>query len=161
MPGVVRTYAPLGQTPVLPALLSKEHLSVISALTADGRLYYALQERPYTGEDIVEFLKVLHRRLKGKVLIIWDGAPIHQASPVKAYLAGGAARYFQLERLPGYAPDLNPDEGVWQLLKHTFLGNVCCRTIEQLSECLKVAVRRLRYQRQVLKDCIAAYGFAL
>lgn len=44
----------------------------------------------------------------------WDGAPIHNAQPIKDYLTAGVAKYIQLERLPAYAPELNPDEGIWQ-----------------------------------------------
>lgn len=139
----------------------REHLNVISALSPTGRLFLKMQQTPYTGADIVKFLKVLRRRIKGKIMVIWDGAPIHQAKEVKAYLAGGAARYFQLERLPGYAPELNPDEGVWHLLKNSELGNVCCRTFGELVSKLQVALRRLGRQRQVLKKCVASYGFVL
>jgi transposase len=85
---------------------------VISAITAQGRLYFVSQERAYTCDDVVEFLKELKRKIGGKLLIIWDGAPIHQGEPIKKYLREGGAKFVHLERLPGYAPELNPDEGV-------------------------------------------------
>jgi transposase len=71
------------------------------------------QERVFKGEDVVRFLKHLMRQIPGKLLVIWDGSPIHRGGQaVKEFLAGGAASRVRLGQLPGYAPDLNPDEGV-------------------------------------------------
>lgn len=80
----------------------------------------AVQERAFRGVDIVRFLKHVLLCLEGKVLIIWDGAPIHRDKAVKLFLAqaGGGAGRLYLEELPGYAPDLNPVEGVWNYLKY-------------------------------------------
>ena len=78
-----------------------------------------------TGEALVGFLRVLLRKIAGKLLVIWDGSPIHHGQAVKDFLSAGAAKRLHLERLPGYAPDLNPDEGIWNYLKRVELGNVC------------------------------------
>jgi transposase len=68
------------------------------------------QERSFKGEDVVRFLKHLMRQIPGKLLVIWDGSPIHRGGAVKDFLASsGAASRVQLEQLPGYAPDLNPE----------------------------------------------------
>jgi DDE superfamily endonuclease len=64
------------------------------------------QERAFKGEDVVRFLKLLMRQIPGKLLVIWDGSPIHFGQAVKEFLAGGAASRVRLEQLPGYAPDL-------------------------------------------------------
>lgn len=113
LPAVVRTYAPIGQTPVLHEQLSRDHLSVMSGITPEGKLYMIEQERAFKGEDAVRFLKHLMRRIPGgKLLVVWDGSPIHRSQAVKDFLASGASHRLQLEQLPGYAPDLNPDEGI-------------------------------------------------
>ena len=78
LPGVVRTYAPVGQTPILKEHLSRDHLSAMSAITLEGKLYMKEQERSFKGEDVVRFLKHLLRQIPGKLLIIWDGSPIHR-----------------------------------------------------------------------------------
>jgi hypothetical protein len=96
---------------LLHAPLTHDHLSVISGLTHTGRLLLQMQERPFCGPDIVRFLQHLLRHEPGKLLVIWDGAPIHRAQVVRDFLAQGAAARLHLEQLPGYAPDLNPDEG--------------------------------------------------
>ena len=154
LPAVVRTYAPCGLTPVLEAALSYDHLSVISALTLSGKLYFDLQKDAYTGEDVVRFLKSLRRKSGKRLLIIWDGASIHTGQALKAYLKGGAARYYHLERLPPYAPELNPDEGVWNQLKRVELGKVGCANLKELAESVKAGFANLRRKPQALLGCL-------
>jgi hypothetical protein len=112
LPMVVRTYAPVGKTPVLEEHLTRDHLSAMSAITLEGKLYMTFRERAFKGEDVVRFLKHLMRQIPGKLLVIWDGSPIHRGRAVKDFLSSGASQRLKLEQLPGYAPDLNPDEGV-------------------------------------------------
>jgi transposase len=159
LPGLVRTYAPRGQTPILWVPCTRDHLSVISGLTHDGRLLLQVRERAFRGPEIVQFLQHLLRQIPGKLLVIWDGAPIHRAQPVKDFLAQGAAARLQLEQLPGYAPDLNPDEGIWHYLKHVELRNLCCTDLNELRLELSLAVKRLRHKRQVLRGCVAECGY--
>jgi transposase len=159
LPGVVRTYAPRGETPVLDALLTRDHLSAISGLTLDGRLLLQVRERAFRSPEVVAFLRHLLRQIPGPLLVIWDGAPIHRAQPVKDFLARGAAARLQLEQLPGYAPDLNPDEGIWHYLKHVELRNLCCADLAELRLELGLAVKRLRHKRHVLRGCIAECGY--
>ena len=73
LPMVVRTYAPVGKTPILKENLTRDHLSAMSGITLDGKLYMLEQERAFKGEDVVRFLKHLMRQIEGKLLIIWDG----------------------------------------------------------------------------------------
>lgn len=155
LPAVVRTYAPRGETPILHALLTHDHLSAISGLTLDGRLLVQIRERAFRGPEVVAFLRHLLRQIPGPLLVIWDGASIHRAQPVKHFLARGAAARLQLEQLPGYAPELNPDEGIWNYLKHVELRNLCCADLAELTLELGLAVKRLRHKRHVLRGCIA------
>jgi DDE superfamily endonuclease len=80
--------------------LTRDHLSAISAITPDGRLFMQMQDHAYRSEDIVRFLRLILRRIKGKLLVIWDGAPIHRGKVIKTYLANGAAKRLHLEQLP-------------------------------------------------------------
>ena len=91
LPMVVRTYAPVGKTPVLKEKLSRDHLSAMSAITLEGKLYMTFQERAFKGEDAVRFLKHLMHQIPGKLLVVWDGSPIHRGGAVKDFLASGAA----------------------------------------------------------------------
>jgi hypothetical protein len=88
---VVRTYAPVGKTPILKENLTRDHLSAMSGITLDGKLYMLEQERAFKGEDVVRFLKHLLRQIPGKLLLIWDGSPIHHGRAVKDCLGSGAA----------------------------------------------------------------------
>jgi transposase len=161
LPAVVRTYAPIGETPVLHEHLSRDHLSVIGAISLEGKLYMHEQDRAVKGPDVVRFLERLLRRIAGKLLVIWDGSPIHRSRVVKDFLADGAATRLKLERLPGYAPELNPAEGVWKHLKYAELKNVCCRSLSGLRRELRKAKERLRYKRNVIQGCIRQPGFEI
>ena len=109
----VRTWAPRGQIPLLRVKLTRDHLSAISGITLDRRLFMQVRPTSYDAEAVVGFLRVLLRKIPGKIVLIWDGSPIHRANALKAFLKQGAAKRLHLEQLPGYAPDLNPDEGIW------------------------------------------------
>jgi transposase len=157
--GKVRTSAPRGQTPILYVPLTRDHLAVISGITAHGQLLLRLQSSAFHGADIVRFLKHLLCHLSGKLLIIWDGAPIHRDKSVKAFLAGGGAKRLSLEQLPGYAPDLNPDEGVWNYLKHVELSNVTCHNQNELRHELRLAIARLRRKPDTIRSFITHCGY--
>ncbi len=158
LPAVVRTYAPRGQTPVLKAPLLYEHLSVISGITPEGRLLMRVQDRSIRGPDVVRFLRHLLQHIDGKLTVIWDGLPAHRGQVVKEFLRDGAAGRIHLERLPGYAPELNPDEGVWKHLKVVELKNLCCRNLEHLRVELHKAKERLRHKRKVIRACFRQVG---
>ena len=159
LPFVARTYAPRGHTPVLRAPLTHDHLSVISAITPAGRLFTHIQDETVRGPVVVAFLRQLLRQIRGKLLVIWDGAPIHRARPVKDFLAAGAAARLHLVQLPGYAPDLNPDEGVWNHLKRVELKNRCCQDLDELRWELGLAIRRLRRKPHLLAACFRQCGY--
>jgi transposase len=159
LPFVARTYAPCGQTPVLRVPLTRKHLSVIGAVTADGRLFTHIQDATVTGTTVVAFLRQMLRQIRGKLLVVWDGAPIHRCKAVKAFLAKGAAARLHLERLPAYAPELTPAEGVWNLLKRGELKNRCCQTMDELGWELHLAIRRLQRQRHRVQGCVAQCGY--
>jgi transposase len=153
LPAGVWTYAPRGQTPILRVPLTHDHLSAISAITPEGKLYMMVQDCAFKGPAIVRFLRHLLRHIPGKLLIIWDGLPAHRSQVVKDFLAQGAAKRIHLEQLPGYAPDLNPDEGVWRYLKYVEMKNLCCQTLHELRYELRKAMARLRHKTDVILSC--------
>ena len=159
LPTVVRTYAPVGKTPILNEHLSRDHLSVISAISLEGKLLMMEQERSFKSQDVVRFLRHLLGQIPGKLLVIWDGSPIHRGRAVKDFLASRASLRLQLEQLPGYAPDLNPDEGIWKHLKYVELKNLCCQSLSELKVELRKAKERLRHKRDIILGCIRQPGF--
>jgi len=144
---------------VLRVPFTRDHLSAISGITMDGRLFMQVRLASYTAADVVGFLRVLLRKIRGLILLIWDGSPIHRAHEVKDFLRQGAAKRLQLEQLPSYAPDLNPDEGIWNYLKRVELGNVCCRNLEHLHQEVIRARERLRHKRHIVRSCSAQCGY--
>jgi transposase len=91
-----------------------------------------VREGSYDSVAVVGFLRVLLRKARGRIILIWDGSPLHRGQPVKDFLRRGAAKRLHLEQLPAYAPDLNPDEGVWNYVKRVELANVCCHDLHEL-----------------------------
>ena len=159
LPLALRTWAPRGQTPILQVPLTHDHLSAISAITLDGRLFLQVREDSSDGEAVVDLLRVVLRQIPGKLLVIWDGSPIHHGQAVKDFLRAGAAKRLQLEQLPGYAPDLNPDEGIWNYLKRVELANVCCADLGDLRHHLLRAGVRLRHKPEVVRACSHQCGY--
>jgi transposase len=148
---VLRTYAPVGQTPVLREWWTRDRLSDISAISQEGKLYFHCQEQAINSADVVAFLEHLLRDVPGRRLIFWDGAPIHHSYLIKAFLAHGAAHSIHLERLPAYAPELNPGEGLWGHFKGVELRNVCCFSIPHLRHELRDAVKRVRRKPRIIQ----------
>ena len=161
LPAAVRTYAPRGHTPILRVWQTRDHLSVMSGITPHGGLFTLVREDSMTGADSVHFLKHLRGQMGRKLLVIWDGAPIHRGEDVKSYLTDGAAKQIHLEQLPSYAPELNPDEGTWQHLKQVELRNVCCLDLAHLHHQLNLAILRLRRKPHVIQSFFAAAGLAI
>ena len=92
---------------------TRDHLSVMGAMTPAGRVYTLVRQESLNGLHCIEFLLHLLRVAGDRLLMIWDGSPIHRRSEVKEFVSSTRGRV-RLEALPGYAPDLNPwDEGGW------------------------------------------------
>jgi transposase len=158
LPSVVRTYAPVGQTPILREWWTRDHLSAISALSPEGKLYFHCQDHAINSADVVAFLEHLLRQVPNRMVIIWDGAPIHRSYLIQEFLANGAAQRIHLERLPAYAPDLNPGEGIWAQLKGVELRNLCCFNMPHLRHELRAAAKRARRKQRILKGCFEGAG---
>jgi transposase len=152
----VRTYAPVGQTPILREWCTRDHLSAISAISPEGKLYFHSQDRALDSSDVVAFLEHLLREVPGRMVLIWDGAPIHRSHIIKEFLANGAALRLHLERLPAYAPELNPGEGLWQQLKGGELRNLCCFNIPHLRHEWRDAVKRVRRKAHLIQSFFRA-----
>ena len=153
LPAAVRIYAPRGETPEL-RYRYWDHLSVISAITPRGKLYTMTREESFRGPTIVRFLKHLLQHIPGKLLVVWDRLPAHRSQVVKDFLREGGTKRIHLAQLPSYAPDLNPDEGVWNYLKRVELKNVCCHNLCELRTELRKAIVRLRYKTEVVQGFI-------
>jgi transposase len=161
LPGVVKTYAPEGQTPVIRQKVTRDHLSVMGGMTPEGKVYTLARQKSLNGLHSVEFLGHLLRVAGRRLLVIWDGSPIHRRAVVKEFVAGTRGRIW-LEALPAYAPDLNPwDEGGWHHLKNVEMANLVCRDLEELHEQFHLAVSRLRRKPRLVRSFFAQAGLTL
>jgi transposase len=161
LPGVVRTYAPIGKTPVIRARQSRDHISVMGGMTLQGKVYTLTRQKPLTGLHCIEFLVHLGWVAGDRLLVIWDGSPIHRRAAVTGFVSETRGQV-RLESLPGYAPDLNPwDAGGWQHLKHVEMRNLVCPDLEELHLEFHLAVGRLRKKRHLIRAFFEAAGLGM
>jgi transposase len=166
-PLVRRTYAPRGKTPIQEAWHRKGRISAISAVTVSPvrrrpNLFFRLlsDNTNAHGEDTVAFLAQLRGRIKGPMTILWDQSRVHERSGVvRAYLA----KHLEVvaEDFPGYAPDANPDEGVWGYTKYHRLPNYASEDTTELRFRLWDELSALRQRPDLLASFIRHAGVPL
>ncbi len=132
----------------------------MNAITMDGRLDTMGRHEAWDSLDRVVFLTHVLPHISAKLLVVWDGSPMHTGQ-VRTYLAAGGAQQLHLEQLPAYAPDLNPAEGGWQQLKNVDMRHLCCRNLAHLRSELGLAIRRVRRRPHVITACFAEAGLSL
>jgi transposase len=161
LPSVVRTYAPSAHTPVLRSKLTRDHLSVMRGMTPSGRVYTLARQESLSGWHSIQFLTHLLRVADDRLLVIWDGSPIHRRMIVRQFVSDLHGQV-HLETLPAYAPDLNPwDEGGWNHLKNVEMRNLPCRDVEELHEEFHLAVGRLRQKPRLIQSFFDQAGLAI
>ncbi len=160
LPAVVKTYAPKGQTPILDEWQTRDHLSVMGGVTAEGKVYSLVRPKSLNGLHTIEFLVHMGRLGADRLLVIWDGSPIHRRAEVKAFLAE-AGDAIHLESLPSYAPDLNPVEWLWRHLKEVEMRNLACGDLEELHMELHLALGRVRQKSRLIGSFFEGAGLGL
>ena len=104
----------------------RDHRSAISVISPEGKRSFHGQDHAMDSGAVVALIEHLRREVPGRMVRIWEGAPIHRSHTIQAFLANGAAPRLHLEGLPACAPELNPDEGVWLQLKGVERRHVWC-----------------------------------
>jgi transposase len=115
------SYGRRGETPVIPGTGQRFRCNMISAITNRGRLYFMVFTKGFRVPVFLTFLKRLLRQVRRRVFLIVDGHPVHRAAAVKRWLGRQQGR-IRLYFLPGYSPELNPDELLNQDVKSNALG---------------------------------------
>ena len=139
-----KTWAKRGQTPVVNRPGQRQSISAASAVNSKGAFWFQTYQGALTGELFVQLLqKLMHRRKKAVHLVV-DGLPAHKKAAVKQYVASTHGK-LTLHFLPGYAPDLNPDELVWSHTKRTGVARRPLQKGEKLEE-------RVNEQLQAVAD---------
>jgi transposase len=160
LPGVVKTYAPEGETPVVHPFQTRDHLSVMRGLTPRGQVYTLVRPESLNGLHTIEFLLHLGHVAGDRLLLVWDRSPIHRRAEVMEFLAE-VGRAIHLEVLPSYAPDLNPVEWMWKHLKRDELGNLVCRDAEELHREFHLSLGRLRQKPNLIPSFFEGAGLDL
>jgi transposase len=162
---VRRTWAPKGETPILIHAFNWSKLSICAAMGYrwDGgrsRLYFQTVEGSYNSERLIGFLKDLKRHLRGqKAILVWDGLPAHKSRAMKAYLIE-QRDWLTIERLPGYAPDLNPVELLWGNVKGTELANRCAKDLAELDAAVHHGMARVKKSHTLARSFLHHAGLS-
>jgi len=156
IPSVRKTWSPVGQTPLLRYRYRHDRISAISGIAVSPKrfhctLYCHLYEDNIQGEEVLTFLRHLLRQIRGHLIVLLDNGAVHRSDPVQELLA--RTRRLHLVSFPAYAPELNPDEGVWNHLKRT-LANGRPDTQTELMDVLADEVCRLAASPPLLRGCI-------
>jgi len=138
-----RSYGRRGQTPVVPGTGKRFGCNMISALTNLGHLNFMVFKERFTSDVFVEFLRRLVRQSGQKVFLIVDGHPVHRSKHTKNWIAKHEDN-IHLFFLPGYSPELNPDELLNQDVKSNAIGRKRTRNVKEML----VEVRRFLWSRQ-------------
>jgi transposase len=147
-PTRVKTWAPKGCTPVLQYSFNWRHLSAIAGITL-WRFYFRFFPGTIKAAQLVEFLRALAGQIRGKLLVIWDGLPAHRSRLVGQYVEALNGRIV-LERLPAYAPELNPVEYIWAYLKTREIANLCLDTIGEVGRYASNRLKSMQRRPQLI-----------
>jgi len=158
-PLVRRTWAPIGQTPILYQRTgAREKVSMIGALTVSPRrrrvgLYFSLlTNQNVKAGNLIPFLRELRVHLGGRFLLVWDRLNVHRGVRTQEFLA--RLKTVRAEFLPPYAPELNPVEGLWGYLKMNPLANHAPRDADELADKAGWIVREVQDDTHLLRSFI-------
>lgn len=163
-PPLRRTWGPRGQTPVVAIRgRSWRRVSAIGALAyrldgSEARVFVCMHDDTIRTAQVRRFVTHLHRYVDGPVLLVWDGLNAHRTATVRERVAEYGWR---AERLPAYAPELNPVEGLWSWTKGVALANRGREDLALLMDAVRRATRRLRRLPSVLGGLLAKAGLSL
>lgn len=146
-----RSFAPVGQTPVVRATGARFGCNMISAITNKGALAFMVFMGKFRAPVFVEFLRRLLKQVQGKVVLIVDGHPVHRSRHAQAFVAENAKR-LRLIRLPGYCPELNPDELLNQDVKTNGLGKSRPRNKTEMVASVRSHLYRRQKQPQMIRN---------
>src|SRR5208282_559747 len=156
-----RTWGLCGKTPVLRhRARHRDKVSVIAAFTLSpaGRrqgLYFQTYPKEYINNvKVAAFLRQLLRHLRGNVIVIWDGGNMHKGDPIRQVLTDFPR--LSVERLPPYAPELNPIEHLWGFTKYTQMANYAPHDVAELHETVLDRLHEVQRDPQRIASCFAA-----
>lgn len=154
-PNLRRTYGLKGETPVVRTSGKRQKVNVISAVNAQGAFWCQVYTHTLKQGTFIEFLQDFRAGQRGKVFLVLDSHPAHIANSVKEYVQSTQGK-LELHFLPPYAPDLNPDEFVWNYLKGTGVARKPLRKDESLKVRVEADLAKLKKDRKLLRSFFMA-----
>lgn len=148
------TWAPRGKTPIVRTTGARHRLNMLSAVTATGVLRFMIREGAVNAQVFVEFCKRLLADAGGPVYLIVDGHPAHRAKVTARFVDSTGGR-LKLFFLPGYSPELNPDEWVWKNIKYDRVGKTPIADGNHLKTVVTSALHRLQKQTNKIRGFFA------
>ena len=154
-----KTWGVRGETPVVHRPGQRQSVSAASAVNAKGAFWFCTYQGGLNGELFVALLKQMMRYRRTPVHMVVDGLPAHRTAAVKRFVAGTEGK-LTLHFLPGYAPELNPDELVWSHIKRTATGRRPLRKGETLKEQVRAALAALKNCPRLIRSFFRAPSVA-
>lgn len=148
---LLRTWGLKGQTPVVETSGQRQKVNAISAISNSGGFWYHLHTKSFNADVFIEALQELLWNRKRPIFIITDGHPVHKSKKVQAFLEEHAAK-IQLHILPPYAPDLNPDELIWNYIRQTGTARAPLKKGESLMERTMLDMEMIRCDKALVKS---------
>lgn len=171
-PPQARTWSQCGRTPVVRVRGRSRRRVFIAALTCykpgqRSRLIYRPRRddgrrdgrKSFSWRDYRDLLIAAHQQLGGPIVLVWDNLNVHKAADLRQWAA--AREWLTIYYLPPYAPDLNPVEGIWYLLRRGWLSNVAFSTPEHLVQRIRRGLRHIQYRSDLIDGCLAETGLTI
>lgn len=145
-----KTWAPRGQTPKQRVTGKRGGVSALSAITSRGQLIFRLQDKRIASVEVIDFLgQMLRHHPRRHLVVVMDQAPPHVSKKTKTYIASQARLH--VFHLPKYSPDWNPDEKVWNHLKHQELKGHQAKTKDELALLTSTKLTAMATNRELLQ----------
>lgn len=145
------TWAPKGDTPIVKTTGARFRINMISAVSSKGEMRFMLTEKSTTAEIFIEFLGRLIKGADHPIYLILDGHPVHKSRRVKEYITSLEGKLV-IFYLPGYSPELNPDENVWGYVKHHIVGKKAVTGPDQFFTLVLGALRKFQRLPQLIRN---------
>lgn len=145
-----KTWGKKGETPVIARPGQRQSISAASAVNSKGAFWFATYQDGLNAQLFVTLLKQMMRHRSKPVHLVVDGLPAHKTKLVKEYVASTEGR-LTIHILPGYAPELNPDELVWSHVKRTGVSRTPLRKGEKLSEKIEMQLAAIKKMPRLVR----------
>lgn len=154
-----KTWGVRGQTPVVQRPGQRQSISAASAVNANGAFWFCTYEGALNAELFIALLQKLMKYRKKPVHLVLDSLPAHKKANVRDYAAATNGK-LTLHFLPGYAPDLNPDELVWSHVKRTGTARRPLQQGEKLRDKIEQQLARLQQMPRLVRSFFRAPSVA-